>query len=250
MRVTRVTCIYIYIYIPCNMYPYVTYIHTYLCIHTLYVMLSTCRHSGLRECLTCPIANDLLHDVGAGRQHVADAVRYARSMIASGFDAPALQALAANGGESERNAERDLHRAFGMQYPVEPFFIPLTLNKREGPGTETVSTPTLAPYELFHALWAEGGQRQFALSLFPRGSESVPAYWKGLERSTWGRNHTVNSTQALRSRRHLVVPTVWHSDGAEIFSGTEFHIFSWSSALSFNGNVIDEKCCFWCWRKV
>ncbi len=36
------------------------------------------------------------------------------------------------------------------------------------------------------------------------------------------------------------------SDGPEIFDGTEFHIFSWSSALSYQGDVLSSKmliCC-------
>ena len=39
---------------------------------------------------------------------------------------------------------------------------------------------------------------------------------------------------------------LFHSEGAEVFKGTEFHMFSWSSALVHKGDVLDHKifiCC-------
>ena len=59
--------------------------------------------------LSCPITNDYLTDVGVGACHANTAVKYARGMLASGFDSDAVQALASLGTSSYKNVERDLH---------------------------------------------------------------------------------------------------------------------------------------------
>jgi len=44
----------------------------------------------------------------------------------------------------------------------------------------------------------------------------------------------------------MIIPILFHSDGAEVFKGTEFHMFSWSSALVHKGDVLDRKFLIWC----
>ena len=67
----------------------------------------------------------------------------------------------------------------------------------------------------------------------------MPEDWANLRRSAWGRAHPVNADYAQYADR--VIPTPWHGDGVEVFDGTEFHVFSWSSALAYAGDALDEK---------
>ena len=95
----------------------------------------------LQECFACPIANELLADVGTGHQHVAHAVKYAKCILDSGLARPAIEELAKTGGEHGKNCERDLHSKMEAEYPVQPFIVPLELRKRHGVDTEIVNVP-------------------------------------------------------------------------------------------------------------
>ena len=58
-------------------------------------------------------------------------------------------------------------------------------------------------------------------------------YWNEAAKSTWGREHPANCEYAAH-KEHMV-PINLHSDGVETYRDTEYHCFSWSSALSFGG---------------
>eukprot|EP00969_Alexandrium_andersonii_P165484 7312899-Alexandrium_andersonii.AAC.1 len=86
--------------------------------------------------------------------------------------------------------------------------------------------------------------RQFELSMV--GTGPVEDYWANAARATWGTSHPVLVDPAYSAIKHLMIPVVWQSDGAEIFKGAEFHVCSWASALSYDvTNVLDQKflCC-------
>ena len=51
--------------------------------------------------------------------------------------------------------------------------------------------------------------------------------------------HGAERIQQMQTFR--IMPILFHSDGAEVFKGTEFHMFSRSSALVHKGDVLDHN---------
>ena len=112
------------------------------------------RKRGITECLDCPMSNELVADIGSGKQHPSRAAKYARLMVQAGVDNEAMHTLAKASGT---NAERTLHNGFKASYPVQLSFIPLTLHNRITEQPEIQMVATIAPYELFAALHSAPG---------------------------------------------------------------------------------------------
>ena len=167
-------------------------------------------------------------------------------MLDSGFQNKAVRTLATAGSSSDYAVvERNLHSRFASEYAVEPFYISLTLHDRETWRPQVQLVATVAPYEIFSALYAAPGA-PFRTTMMPTGEDAVGRYWDDALRSSWGRNHACNCDPNLSIHRCRVIPVAYHSDGVEVYDGTEFHVFSWSSLLANKGDILDHKllvCC-------
>ena len=97
------------------------------------------------------MSNELVADIGSGKQHPSRAAKYARLMVQAGVDNEAMHTLAKASGT---NAERTLHNGFKASYPVQLSYIPLTLHNRITEQPEIQMVATIAPYELLTALHA------------------------------------------------------------------------------------------------
>ena len=88
------------------------------------------------------------------------------------------------------------------------------------------------------------GPLQFQVSLFGKGGEgAAQTFWERALAQTWGRGRPAlagKSGGALGK----VVPLMIHVDGVEIYSNTEFVVFSVASPLSYKSNIWDAKFAF------
>lgn len=191
------------------------------------------------DALDNPFTRTVLSDVGRGSQYASTGIKYVRVAKEAGFENDAVNFVAGIGSDSYANVSRDMHARFEHLYPMEVYPLPCHLYQRHSWDIESTTVSCLAPYELFSSMY--NFKRQFELSMFgPNGVTGVQDYWQQHMRSQWGREHPVNSKTEMDPA--LVIPWIWHSDGAEIFDGTEFHILSWSSAMSqHTTDVMDQK---------
>ena len=140
------------------------------------------------------------------------------------------------------NVERDVHRRLknlhGCQ--LEPFYITVPVRCMETDGMTEMVLPSLAPYEVFAELWSFGAQ--FTISLLGEGpdiGDQISAYWDALARSP--ENHHVNVDPEARRNRAWTVPLHVHTDGGEVFNGTEYSMWTWGSVLTHGISSWDCK---------
>ena len=145
------------------------------------------------------------------------------------------------GGKAMSNLERDLHvrtrTIFGLD--LEPYMLPLTIHPDTTMARKTVDVATLAPYEVLDAIVRHGSVEKCLLG--PDGTDSFESYWANLDRSARGREHPVNKNPKPRALRRWICPTIWTSDGIEVYNGDEYHAFMWSSATNYRAHWLDQR---------
>ena len=166
-----------------------------------------------------PLTREWLLDLGAGAQFPAHLVKYARCLVSMGLADTAIKEFASLGSSSYTNCERDLHRRLAGFVNVSPFWIPITVYERGSWRHVTKWLPTLAPYELFSAMFDRGSKNFELTCVGPDGEDGITSYWDNARRSDWGKSHPVNACPTLSAYRHRTVPTLWHADGIEVYSG-------------------------------
>ena len=171
-------------------------------------------------------AADFLCDIGTGAATPTQIVKYCRSLAKSPSCADELRCLSRFGTVHYNNVERDMHKFFSDTYAVEPY--PLDLDVYDDEGNEIrMRVPALAVHEMFAAMLANGSDVLAGPACSPL------QYWNEAAKNIWGREHPANCEYAAH-KEHMV-PINLHSDGVETYRDTEYHCFSWSSALSFGG---------------
>ena len=152
----------------------------------------------------------MLADVGSGKMHASDLVKYARFHKRGDSD---MELLASFGDSNFCNVERDMHRLISCAYPVQPFIIPVTLYDDWGYSHQS-ELPTVAPHELFAALMSCNLHDRRDRSLLGKCGEGGPSYyWGNAIQSAWGREHPASSPPLLEFRQ--IIPLAVHADGVE-----------------------------------
>ena len=129
----------------------------------------------------------------------------------------------AMGKNVERDARRRMNNLFGIQ--LQPYNIMVTVSTDSGMTTST-SLPTLPVFEVFSELHRH--QRMFHKSILgPRGHAGPTHFWKSLS----SKSHHVATSPDWEEYRNSTVPLDFHVDGVEVFRGTEYSVWSWSSSL-------------------
>ena len=137
------------------------------------------------------------------------------------------------------NCERDLHRRCRSAYDCHllPYDIPITLLDPEDSSKVVQETlETLAPYEVFAALFQAGPQ--FGHALLGR-HRNAGGFWRQVAAS--GIEHHVNDDMNFAPHRDFIIPTYWHSDGGDVYKDTEYSIYSWTSSLVHDVDTLDSK---------
>ena len=151
----------------------------------------------------------------------------------------AVKRVANWGTVDYKNVTRDMHRQMSPLYPIKPMIISVRLRNIVQGTIEPTDIAVLPPYELVAAL----GKNPALFNLVNLGNKDrscIAKYWDNTMRSDWGKAHPANTS--LSASRDRLVPKIWHSDGAQVFDGTEFHVFSTSSAVSHGvGDILDQK---------
>ena len=127
------------------------------------------------------VADEFLEGLGAGRSQPGHIVRLAKALHDKHPDDPVYAWWARLGGISFKNVERDLRRRMKNLWDnhVEPFYIPITLASADGQTGERHQLATLAPYELFSAIY-ECGVPFASTFLGDDGPEGAWNYWTEL----------------------------------------------------------------------
>ena len=104
-----------------------------------------------------------------------------------------------------------------------------------------VSIPVLSVHEMARSLWI-AGPIQRAVSLFgPKGPSDVRNYWEHALECPWGKAHPITVGRDLEQLGKCL-GIVFHVDGVEVFSNTEFMMWSWSSVHTAGaGDCWDTK---------
>lgn len=170
--------------------------------------------------------------------HVSSAIRIARAMQRDGFSHPTLTDFASLGGPQEdvRNGERDLHRwvHHRAQY-LDIWNLKLDLQRPSSNKTEEAGVPCLLPFVLLHALWKADRWQKSCIG--PGGIAGLRAFWKNAAGQPWFEEHPALRTADL----DYTIPLVFHCDGAEVYSNSEFYIWSVSSLMAKRCHVLDNK---------
>lgn len=191
------------------------------------------------------VFDELLDSLAQGR-HVSQCVRLAKAVVADHGErsAPSIQELASLGNSSGGNQERDLHRwlrgVHGFQ--VDPYFVTFNLANPAGVGTVPLSVPILLPHELLGQIWAAGDMAWSASVLGPTGCQGVAELWRHLKNLPDFTTHPhVLGSRGDQDALGRGIPVLFHVDGAEVYRNVEYHIWSWGSALTDAGDVLDRK---------
>jgi hypothetical protein len=140
--------------------------------------------------------------------------------LKDGLAADRVRALASTGahGRAAHNVERDcntwLRNLFDCR--IEPYAIPLNLEREDSVGTEQVMFPVLPPHEVFSALW-HAGDLQRQVSLFGESRSVVREFWAQAVKQPWGRLHPVVQNRSL-DELAKVIGVVFHVDGVEVLA--------------------------------
>ena len=139
--------------------------------------------------------------IGSGKAPPREIVRLARHLHAKHPEDPAYEWWSSLGGASLTNVERDLHRRSKpwTSKALEPFVIPLTLES-DHDGAYTAQWATLAPYEVFHAIYEAGPQ--FEVSFL--GADGPP--WRRRLLGILLREHDTPRCQRALGRKGLLYP--------------------------------------------
>jgi hypothetical protein len=140
--------------------------------------------------------------------------------LKDGLAADRVRALASTGahGRAAHNVERDCNRWLRNLFDcrIEPYAIPLNLEREDSVGTEQVMFPVLPPHEVFSALW-HAGDLQRQVSLFGESRSVVREFWAQAVKQPWGRLHPVVQNRSL-DELAKVIGVVFHVDGVEVLA--------------------------------
>lgn len=181
------------------------------------------------------MAQQFLSDVGSGASHPTQIVRTARALAKKSPKDETYQFFARCAAGSLKNAERDLSRKvkFASGFELEPFYIDIPLRSRATGGPDIVETvATLAPFEVFGQLFTFGAAFQKAIL----GGNSDCGWF-------WGeaKQHHLHNDPELFANAKKVVPTFWHSDGAEVYKDVDWTVWSWTSSMVRDVDSRDSK---------
>ena len=174
----------------------------------------------------------------AATSNLTELTQMARTLDESGRGDGNVTFFARLGGSGRRicNVERNWHNRLKRLYQCGLATFPIQVPMLNVKGEKSVQTlHALAPHELFAALF-EAGWDVFSESMFGEGGPgSVLRYWNEL------RDHRINYDSHLKTIKEWLIPTEWHSDGAEVWKGTDESIYSWTSSLVYDMHVHDAK---------
>jgi hypothetical protein len=166
------------------------------------------------------VVTHFLVGCGSGAARPTEIVHTARALHAKHPGDPHYAFFASIGTRSGNNIERDLHRRcrnlFGCK--LRPYNITLPLRDYDDP-TKIVSTtvPTLAPYEVFAAMYDTSPSAFERCVLGNRKSpHSCKDFWDALASHT---PHVVNTDLSLACAKDTIIPLYFHSDGGEALLG-------------------------------
>jgi hypothetical protein len=97
---------------------------------------------------------------------------------------------------------------------IEPYVIPLTLEREDSVATEQVMFPVLPPHEVFSAVW-HAGDLQRQVSLFGESRSVAREFWAHAVQQPWGRLHPVAQNRSLDDLAKCI-GVVFHVDGVEV----------------------------------
>eukprot|EP00959_Pyramimonas_sp_CCMP1952_P469666 9495341-Pyramimonas_sp.AAC.1 len=126
---------------------------------------------------------------------------------------------------AERNAHARMRGLFGNE--ITPYPLMLTVAD-EGGNTSREEVYCFAPYEVFAELYRHPDQWKLSMQ-GPRGDTAAGWFWDHVK--TYRSDHHIFQDQNWAEYITSTIPMDFHSDGVEIYSGTEFLVFSWSSAM-------------------
>ena len=114
---------------------------------------------------------------------------------------------------------------YGFDFDLHELHIDLVM--QDGLPPETLKLPVLPPHQVLRAVATAGAPHWSNSILGPMGDNALSRYWELQLRQSWGQKHPHLDGDLKRK-----IPIVWHVDGADVFSNSEFVIWSWASATS------------------
>jgi hypothetical protein len=122
-------------------------------------------------------------------------------------------------GRHPGNELRDFRRAYRRHFSstLAPMLVKLTLKDENRSGAvHSVLTPILAPHEVFHHLYHEGGLATFKEAMVGDNIE-LADYWSTLMQQDWSSDHPMRAKRDVWDR---TVPLLFFTDGAEFSKGS------------------------------
>jgi hypothetical protein len=178
-----------------------------------------------------------LADIGYGKVSINTAASYARSLLEEGFESVPFAAFSSigTGGRNPQNQERDLHRWLrgALQIDLDVYTLTLPLLSTDAPGAVPTAVPIILPHELLHWLLVHGRENPCIFSE-QFSAESLPTFWNNARAHAEWRSHPALQSTDLSK----LVPLTLHVDGTEVYTNSEFYIWSWSSPFG-QAEVVD-----------
>ena len=168
----------------------------------------------------------------------------AAANLADGLDDPSVVCMSQFGcsGKYPGNVARDMMRCVRTLYniQIEPYHLHVDVPRGDGACTERITVPVLPPHELFASTYAAGWDRFAKTYLGPKGVAGLCEFWRRSASEEWVLRHP-----ALASGCERVAPSIWHSDGVEVYAVSEYYVWSFRSALSegVSWDIKQFTCC-------
>lgn len=167
-----------------------------------------------------------------------------------------LKTLAELGGHGkhQQNVERDFNRRFCPEVGgLEPYEIPITINRRSGEeGTEVIMFPLFACHEMVAAMWDYSPDVFEHCLLGDSSPDDLLKFWKNEADKDWVSTHPVFSLNTSDFDWQCTLPICFFGDKVEYLNDNQACAYSWSSTMAHGGSAYDQiqPMCFlpedWC----
>ena len=163
------------------------------------------------------------------------------TLSASNMSDPVVDAMASLGGKSNKSAvEAEFQEWMRVCYGIElePYSIRVRVTSSlPGRLWQYMYIAVIPIYEIWSAIYNLGHAVFSKCALGSRGLVAVQEYWENARRLEWGQHHPV--LNALGDS-FFALPLYYHTDGATIFHGGTYNVYSSSSPFA-TGLSVDTK---------
>jgi len=121
-----------------------------------------------------------------------------------------------------------------------PENYPLELTVKVGGKRVKKWYDALAPYEVFSKLFNHPDYFKQCL-LGNYCPEILSDWWRHMETTSWARDSSCPVFANMLEAARCTFPTVWHSDGGEIYNEQVYSVYHWSTPFTYDCDPKDAK---------